>query len=55
MCGLKKHEYAELPPSENHVSLEKNVHTNMRNSAFPRALNVYSFLGFLSLVTMSLT
>ena len=26
------------PPSETHASQGKNVHTNMRNSAFPRAL-----------------
>ena len=34
----KKHAYAELPPSENHASQGKNVRTNTRNSAFPRAL-----------------
>ena len=38
MCRLKKHAYAGLPPSENHVSQGKNMHTNTRNSAFPRAL-----------------
>ena len=38
MCRLKKHAYAELPPSENRASQGKNVCTNMRNSAFPRAL-----------------
>ena len=37
-CRLKKHAYAGLPPSENHASQGKNVHTNTRNSAFPRAL-----------------
>ena len=36
----KKHAYAELLPSENHASQGKNVRTNTRNSAFPRALNV---------------
>ena len=38
MCQLKKHAYAGLPPSENHASQGKNVRTNTRNSAFPRAL-----------------
>ena len=38
MCRLKKHAYAGLPPSENHASQGKNVRTNTRNSAFPRAL-----------------
>ena len=38
MCRLKKHAYAELPPSENHASQGKNERTNTRNSAFPRAL-----------------
>ena len=37
-ADLKKHAYAGLPPSENHASQGKNVRTNMRNSAFPRAL-----------------
>ena len=43
-CQLKKHAYAGLPPSENHASQGKNVRTNTRNSAFPRALvlNDYS-------------
>ena len=36
----KKHAYARLPPSENHASQGKNVRTNTRNSAFPRALAV---------------
>ena len=31
---------AEHPPSENHASQGKNVRTNMRNSAFPRALSL---------------
>ena len=34
----KKHTYAGLPSSENHASQGKKVHTNTRNSAFPRAL-----------------
>ena len=34
----KKHAYVELPPSEKHASQGKNVRTNTRNSAFPRAL-----------------
>ena len=34
----KKHAYAGLPPSEKHASQGKNVRTNTRNSAFPRAL-----------------
>ena len=38
MCRLKKHAYAELPTSEKHASKGKNVRTNTRNSAFPRAL-----------------
>ena len=38
MCRLKKHAYAELLPSEKHASQGKNVRTNTRNSAFPRAL-----------------
>ena len=36
----KKHAYAELLPSEKHASQGKNVRTNTRNSAFPRALLV---------------
>ena len=40
MCRLKNHAYAGLPPSENHASQGKNVHTNTRNSAFPRALKL---------------
>ena len=36
----KKHAYAGLSPSENHASQGKNVRTNTRNSAFPRALLV---------------
>ena len=38
MCRLKKHAYAELPPGENDASHAKNLHPNMHNSAFPRAL-----------------
>ena len=38
MCRLKKHAYAGLSPSENHASQVKNVRTNTRNPAFPRAL-----------------
>ena len=38
VCRLKKHAYAGLSPSENHASQGKNVRTNTRNSAFPRAL-----------------
>ena len=38
MCRLKKHAYAELPPSEKHASQGKNMRTNTGNSAFPRAL-----------------
>ena len=34
----KKHAYAELLPSEKQASQGKNVRTNTRNSAFPRAL-----------------
>ena len=37
----KKHAYAGLPPSENHASQGKNVRTNTRNSAFPRALLIH--------------
>ena len=37
-CRLKKHAYAGLPPRENHASRGKNVRTNTRNPAFPRAL-----------------
>ena len=44
MCRLKKHAYAELPPSEKHASQGKNVRTNTRNSAFPRALMMYIVL-----------
>ena len=36
----KKHAYTDLPPSKNHASQGKNVHTKTRNSAFPRALPV---------------
>ena len=43
MCRLKKHAYAELLPSEKHASQGKNVRTNTRNSAFPRAL-IYVFI-----------
>ena len=39
-CRLKKHAYAELLPSENHAPQGRNVRTNTRNSAFPRALVV---------------
>ena len=42
-CRLKKHAYAELLPSEKHASQGKNVRTNTRNSAFPRALSLTSF------------
>ena len=45
----KKHAYAGLPPSENHASQGKNVRTNTRNSAFPRALRIYSIQDCLTL------
>ena len=44
MCRLKKHAYAELPPSKKLASQGKNVRTNMRNSAFPRALMIHKFV-----------
>ena len=43
-CRLKKHAYAELLPSGKHASQGKNVRTNTRNSAFPRALVIISAL-----------
>ena len=46
LADLKKHAYAELPPSENHASQGKNVRTNTCNSGFPRALlTVSNFMG----------